>query len=165
MMLIHNSEPLMKERCMELYKAYLPSIRNNVSNFEKDEGISYEGEIERPQESHIEETEGSQNSKKRRFKRCRDVIQEIEDFVDQHERLMDAYFDGLKRLKGQLKCMQATSSEVHSASSFTKVDDGFGNSLLRSKPFFEKGHKRSNITTHHHFVFLKEANGNQCKKS
>ena len=78
---------------------------------------------------------------------------------------MDAYYDGLKRLKGQLKCMQTTSSEVCSASSFTKVDDGFGNSFLRSKTFFEKGHKRSNLPTHHHFASLKEASENQCKKS
>lgn len=47
------------------------------------EGISHE-DIEMPQAAQIEETQSLQNRKKGRFKCCHDIIQEIEDFVDQH---------------------------------------------------------------------------------
>lgn len=60
----------------------------------------------------------------------------------------DAYFDGLKKLKGLLQCLQAMPSGTNMFS-FTKMNDGFINSLLESKPRYEKNvfRRRLNIST------------------
>ena len=134
MLLNNNSTRVVKEQCIDLYNSSLPRVCNNVRLISQDIGSdslndAKVNEINEKHESSATEIGKIRSKISESFDR---ILLEIGD----NEMLGLEVLNRFKKCEAFIK--QTKEESNHAQLGFTVVPDGFSNSLMRSKPFFEK---------------------------
>jgi hypothetical protein len=134
MLLNNNSTRVVKEQCIDLYNSSLPKVCNNVRL------ISQEIESDSLDYGEGKEINEKQESSGTQIGKIRSKISEGFDRILLE--IGDNEMLGLEILNRFNKCeafiKQTKEESNHAQLGFIVVTDGFNNSLMRSKSFFEK---------------------------
>ena len=92
----------------------------------------------------VQERSSSLANVEQMLSRLDEVYFRIKFFVGEDEVFINEALNKLQKVEGSLKCMQNTTNGVES---FEVSNDSFGNSMMRPKPFFEKGTRSKFVST------------------
>ena len=146
MLLKGNTNDIVKQQCMELYNSSIPMVTSSFPIFSNSQVFIGNEEVQ----GSISTKEPIEDHSKSKVDMYLTKIQEIHERIvasmDNNEIYLSNYMERLQKYEGAYKASMAQSSETL-VDQFKVLDDGFGKSLKRLKPFCEhfSKKKRSNI--------------------
>jgi hypothetical protein len=127
MLLKDKSTSNVKEQCLELYQGSLSRVCTSIHTFSGEDNDDTMLVQEGSSSTILTLEEDQRNFDKE--------INHLKELVGNDPILLKAATTHLKKVNRSLKCKQGVSNECYK---FATSNDGFGNSVKRSKPFFER---------------------------